>query len=29
VRDAGFADVEVLGVGGAPGVRRELRVVAR
>jgi SAM-dependent methyltransferase len=29
VRDAGFADVEVRGVGGAPGVRRELRVVAR
>jgi SAM-dependent methyltransferase len=29
VRDAGFAEVQVRGVGGVPGVRRELRVVAR
>jgi SAM-dependent methyltransferase len=29
VRDAGFAEVEVRAVGGVPGVRRELRVVAR
>lgn len=29
VRDAGFADVQVRGVGGVPLVRTELRVVAR
>jgi SAM-dependent methyltransferase len=29
VRDAGFAEVEVRRLGGVPGLRRELRVVAR
>jgi SAM-dependent methyltransferase len=29
VEDAGFAEVELSAVGGAPGLRRELRVIAR
>jgi len=29
VRDAGFAEVDVRAVGGVPGLRRELRAVAR